>query len=122
MKQKKPEQTSKEQLVLYPANCRIPPKIVNQGAEIQRPAFEDSRCGPQPLDIARFYKNKNKINKINKNKKPRGGKRQQIKKNVRQLEEIVENCKSEEEKNRFSLLLKKAKNYLNRLNKKKKIK
>lgn len=120
MKQKKPEQTNKEQLVLFPANYRIPAGIVKQGTEIQRPTFEDARCGPKPLDIKRFYKNKNKIKKINK-KKTRGGKRHQIKKNVKQLRDILENCRSEEEKIRFSLLLNKAKNDLNRLNKKKKI-
>lgn len=107
-----------EQLTLYPAGWREPTSRIQNK---ERPSIEDPDSGPKPIDINKIVKVVSK-NKCKKNKKSRGGKKKQIKKNILQIQELINNCKEEEEKARFTLLLAKAKNNLNRLNKKKQIK
>lgn len=108
-----------DKLTLYPANYQqIWQKIYIKKQDV----IKDVNWGPKPGKIEKYIKKLNPRNKVVTNKnKSRGGKRKQIAKNIEELKKIVSECKSEEEKNRFNLLIVKAKNDLNRLRKKKNI-
>lgn len=103
-------------LTLYSAGSKVP--NYTKGAEKQQIEADFSKIGPKPVKIEKY----NKVVKKIKKDRVRGGMKAKIEKNVKQLKEIVSNCKTEEEKNRFNLLLLKAKNNLNRLRKNKPIK
>lgn len=105
-------------LTLYPAGSKIPTYIQRVNEEKQHIQLDSNKVGPKPICIEKFNK---VVKKIRKNK-VRGGKRSKIEKNVKQLKQILNNCTTEEEKNRFYVLLVKAKNDLNRLRKNKPIK
>lgn len=117
---KKPE-NSTNNIVLYPRGVipKVPIYVAKQQIELDK-----DKVGPKPIDISKFCKNKTKKNDENiikqKLKNVRGGKKHQLQKDVNKFKELIKICVTDEEKEKYNIMLNRCKNELNRLRKGKK--
>lgn len=119
LKIKQPENLTNN-IVLYPRGLvpKVPIYIARQSVQSDR-----DKVGPKPIDISKFLKNKNAKNENiikKKSKNVRGGKKHQLEKEVKKFKELIKICMTKEEKEKYTILLNRSKNDLNRLRKGKK--
>lgn len=113
---KQPERVV-ENIVLYPRGI-----VLKTTKNIQKKQIDLDRSivGPKPLNINKFIKNKKLENKVIK-RNVRAGKKHQLQKAIDKFKKLVEICITDEEREKYNILLNRSKNDLNRLRKGKKI-